>query len=70
MAAIGTWVHVGTIQEQAVRTVAIVRSRRPIEAATTSIVGGRRLEEAGVEEVIWKPAESLGSSITCGIGGI
>ena len=43
---------VGTIQGQAVRIAAIDRSRRPIVAALTSIVGGRRIEVAGVEEVI------------------
>ena len=48
----GTWIHVGTTQEQVVATEATVRSRRPIVAAATPIECGRRSEEAGVEEII------------------
>ena len=51
---IGTWAHVGTNQVQVVANVVIARSRRPIEAATTSIAGRRRIEVAGVEEVNWE----------------
>ena len=48
----GTWVHTCAIQAQVVRTVVIVRSRRPIEAVTPPISSRRRIEVAGVEEVI------------------
>ena len=54
IAVIGTWVHDGTIQEQVVAIVEIVRRRRPIAAVNTSIVGRRRIEVAGVEEVNWE----------------
>ena len=48
----GAWGHIGAIQVQGVATAAKVRSRRPIEAAQPSIVGRRRIEVAGVEEVV------------------
>ena len=48
----GTWVHAGTIQGQGVATEVIVRSRRPIEAVTSSTIRRRRTEVAGVEEVV------------------
>ena len=54
IAVIVTWVHIGTIQVQVVATEAIVRSRRPIAAVGASIAGRRRIEAAGVEEVIRK----------------
>lgn len=38
---------------QAVATAAIVRSRRPIVAAAAPIEDGRRIEAAGVEEIVW-----------------
>ena len=49
---IRTWVHTGAIQVQTVRIAATARSRRPIVAAAASIVGRRRIEVAGVEEVV------------------
>ena len=64
-----TWAHEGTIQVQAVAIGEIVRSRRPIVAVTTSTVGGRRIEAAGVEEVIRETSNcfcgSLTRSISC-----
>ena len=50
--ATGTWVYVGTKQAQVVAIVVTVRSRRPIVAVGASIEGRRRIEEAGVEEVV------------------
>ena len=64
-AAIGTWVHVGTKQVQAVRSVVIVRSRRPIVAVTTSTARRRRIEVAGVEEVIWIRPKGFRHNRTC-----
>ena len=49
---IGTWAHICAIQVQVVRTVVTVRSRRPIVAVTPPITSRRRIEAAGVEEVI------------------
>ena len=51
-AVTGTWEHVGTIQLQAVRIFAIVRSRRPIEAVRPSIAGRRAIEVARIKEVV------------------
>ena len=64
---IGTWVYAGTIQDQVVATVVTVRSRRPIAAARASIVGRRRTEVAGVEEVIWKASKGNCGGFTCSI---
>ena len=50
--ATGTWVHAETTQVQAVRIVAIDRSRRPIVATATSTARRRRIEATGVEEVV------------------
>ena len=59
---IGTWVHAQTIQVQVVAIVVIARSRRPIVAVATSIAGGRRIEVAGLEEVIWESSNLFTSS--------
>ncbi|MBR3256394.1 hypothetical protein IKG10_01855 [Candidatus Saccharibacteria bacterium] len=61
---IGTWVHVGTNQIQVVATVTTDRSRRPIVAVATSIVGGRRIEAAGIEEIIRESSYSVRSIST------
>ena len=47
-----TWVYAGAIQVQIVAIADIDRSRRPIVAGRPSIVGRRRSEAAGVEEVV------------------
>ena len=64
----GTRVHVRTIQVQVVRIEVIERRRRPIVPVSTSIVGGRRIEVAGIEEVNWEltPTQrSLRSTLVC-----
>ena len=53
------------MQGQVVRIVDIVRSRRPIVAVTTSIIRRRRIEVAGVEEVIWVRPEGFRHDRAC-----
>ena len=65
--AIGTRVHIGAIQVQAVATEAIVRSRRPIVAVGPSNTRRRAIEAAGVEEVVWVFTQSFSGSIAISI---
>ena len=51
---IGAWADERAEQVQSIRFVVTVRSRRPITAAATPIIRRRRIEAAGVEEVIRK----------------
>ena len=62
-----TWVDSRAIQVQGVAIVVNVRSRRPIVAAATSIVGGRSIEDAGVEEVVRIGSYGSCSSFSCSV---
>lgn len=61
-----TWVHIGAIQVQAVRTGVIARSRRPIAPVAASITHRRAIDAARVKEVVWIRTNLFtGGSVGC-----
>lgn len=59
--AVRAWVDVATVEVQAVRVVAIVRTRRPIAPVRATTVHRRTIHVAGINEVIWVAPKVIAS---------
>ena len=65
-----TWVDTRAMQVQAVRIAATDRSRRPIVPEAAPTESGRRIEVAGIEEVVREASKGSCGGFTCSICSI